>query len=155
MPQVRVTEIKEIDINRDCVDNPVYLCWLNTLGVPSYWLFNNRIKMIQTAADGEYEKIAEDLEGSIGVSEFLSKTAEPSFIIGAEVPVVKMDGMQGLIQSPKVEMLMNTETWITDGGPIWQRVKLRVGSFLILNKSETFNRVQLEIVLTEINLQSE
>lgn len=157
MPNVRVTEQKFIDVDSECKDNPVYLQWWNTKGGPSYWLFHrNQTDLVNTSSAGEYIKNEPDMEYAIGGAEFLGKNADPSMLIGADVPISKMDGIKGLIISPKVLMLMNPETWTTDvGGPKWQRVKVQTGSFIVLKRTETRQRVELVLLLPEINVQSE
>jgi hypothetical protein len=152
----RITEIKTIDVNDECVDNPVYLKWLNTLGGFSQWLFGTmQTDIIQTSVDGEYmTNINDDLENSIGGNEYISKDAQPQLVIGANVPVSKMDGMKGLIMSPKVLMLSNPNTWQTDGAK-WIRVRVQTGSFIVLKTNETRNQVEMVLLLPKLNIQAE
>lgn len=151
-----ITEIKEIDINTECVDNPVYLKWLNTSGGFSQWLFGKmQTDIIQTSVDGEYvTNIDDDLENSIGGDEYISKNAQPQLVIGANVPVEKMDGMKGLLMSPKVLMLSNPDDWQTDG-PKWIRVRIQTGSFIVLKSNETRNVVEMVLLLPKLNIQAE
>jgi len=152
----RITEIKEIDVDATCVDNPIYLKWLNTSGGFSQWLFGRmQTDIIQTAVNGEYETlIDDDLENSIGAEEYMSKDAQPQMVIGANLPIDKMDGIKGMLMSPKVLMLTNPETWTTEGAK-WVRVRIQVGSFLILKTSETRSQIELVLLLPKINIQSE
>lgn len=151
----RITEIKEIDVNTECVDNPVYLKWLNTQGGYSQWLFGKRqTKIIQTAVDGEYISDVDDLENSIGGEEYMGTNVQPAMIIGADLPIEKMDGIKGLLMSPKVLMLMNPDTW-EDEGAIWQRVRIQRGSFVILYTDETRHKIEMTVYQPKINIQSE
>lgn len=150
-----LTEVKIIDIDNSCVDSPVYLKWLNVKGGYSQWLFGKRqTKLIQTAIDGEYVSNIEDLENSIGGEEFLGTDVQPAMIVGADVPVIKMDGIKGLLMSPKVLMLMNPDTWETEG-VIWQRVRIQRGSYIVLHSDETRNKIEFTIYQPKINIQAE
>ena len=150
-----LTEEKIIDIDNSCVDSPVYLKWLNTSGGYSQWLFGKKqTKLIQTAIDGEYIANTEDLENSIGGEEFMGTNVQPAMIVGADVPVIKMDGIKGLLMSPKVLMLMNPDTWETEG-VIWQRVRIQRGSYIVLYTDETRNKIEMTVYQPKINIQSE
>lgn len=155
MATIKVTEVKLIDVETECIDNAICLKWLNTSSSYSTWVFGRtNTKTIQTAADGEYNKNEPDLALAQGSAEYISKNSQPSIILGANMPKYKMDGMQGLIESPKVLMLMNNDTWATVGC-VWQRVKVRIGSFVIVRETETRMDVELVILTPEKNLQSE
>ena len=57
-----------------------------------------------------------------------------------------MDGMQSLFESPKVMMLMNPETWESDGA-IWQRVIVNTGTLLILKTRTSYLDVKFTLDL--------
>jgi hypothetical protein len=155
MAYQRITEIKRIKVDTECKDNPVYLAWLNTSGSYSYWLFEiNNTKQVQTEALGEFTKNIPDLATSVGNKEFLMKISQPAIIVGANVSRDDMDGLTGLINSPKVQMLMNPDTWAVDGA-VWQRVQIKPGSFVTGREVETRMDVELVILTAQTNIQAE
>lgn len=152
---VILTEIKIIDVEQGCVESPVYLKWLNTQGGYSSWLFGKRqTKVINVSIDGEYTANTEDLENSIGGDEYMGSISAPAMILGADLPASKMDGIQGMLQSPKVLMLMNPDTWQVEA-PVWQRVRIQRGSFITLYTDETRKGIEFTIFTPKINVQAE
>lgn len=155
MAYTRVTEKKRIRIETNCIENPICLSWHNSLGGRSIWVFGRQnTRAIQTQVEGQYKSYEEDLETSIGSDEYTGKKTTPSLIIGGVIPIESMDGIEGLIESGKVEMLMNAETWETEG-VVWQRVRVQPGSFIIKKASSKSKEIELVLLLPEINTPNE
>lgn len=152
-----ITEVKRIKVDSECKDNPIYLQWLNSSGGPSYWLFSRQnTQGITTAATGTYKAYEPDMEVALGGDEYTGKDVTPSIIIGANVAIEDMDGIKGLLMSGKVLMLMNPTTWTTDAsGPVWQRVRVQPGSYIIKKANDTRRDIEMVLLLPEINIQVE
>jgi hypothetical protein len=156
-----LTEKKRIKVDTTCKDFPMYLCWLNSLGGYSYWLFfKTHTETSKTKAQTGYSLNEADLATDIGTNDIVGKSAVHSFRIGARMLSEDMDGITGLFESPKVMLLMNPETWQTDsptGTPLprWQRTLVGTGSLVILKTSTAFLEVKLDIQMPRINTQKE
>jgi hypothetical protein len=158
---MRITEKKKIKIDHECKDFPIYLTWLNRLGGYSYWLFfkEHNIKT-KTKSENGYIQNIQDLETAISTNDITGKEAEHSISVGGRMKAEDMDGITGLYESPKVERLMNPDTWETDGpsggpAPLWQRVIIKSGSLTILKTGIDFLEVKMILDLPFINTQKE
>ena len=81
---LQLTESKEINVDDNCKNNPVYLCWLGKRGGINYWLFNKtQTKGKQITNAQEYAVNTSDLENEIAFSEFYNKDSVPQLILGA------------------------------------------------------------------------
>lgn len=150
----RVTEKKHIDIDHDCVKNPVYLNWLGTNSGRNYWLFKTvQTRGITVTVDGTYETYLTDIENAQGDVQDLGRGARPRLTIGAKVPIPKLLGLERVLYSINVLMLMNPGTWTTVG-PRWQIVRVVPGSFKLNDTDEKFHTIELTIELPAINIQS-
>ncbi len=130
-----ITERRAITISRDCYDNPVYLAWKGSEGGWNYWLFGGDQKVANdTGANGEFEKNIADLETADTKVGWLNKTSKPSMQIGANgIPVSNFEGIRGLMESVKVQMLVSSS-------PIkWQTVQVRPGSMSYQTKVNKFD----------------
>lgn len=135
-----ITERRAITISRDCYDNPVYLAWKGSEGGWNYWLFGGDQKVNNdTGANGEFEKNISDLETADTKVDWLNKTSKPSMQLGANgVPLSNLEGIRGLMESVKVQMLVSTS-------PIkWQTVQVRPGS---LSYQTKFNKFDVDLVI--------
>lgn len=156
----RVTEKKSIDIDHSCVSNPVFLNWLNTKSGRDVWLFKSvQTRGINITVDGTYETYQTDIENSQGDVQDLGRNARPRLTIGARVPVSKLFGIERMLYSINVLMLMNPGTWKTSGPggtpkPIWQIVRVVPGTFKLNDTDEKFHTIELTIELPSINIQS-
>lgn len=152
---MRLTEKKRIKIDSECRDYPIYLCWINSLGGVSYWLFSKQhTESTKTRAGTTYVKNISDLETAKGNLDIVGKDSVHSFKVGARLKEEDMDGITGLYESPKVMRLMNPETWQTDGCK-WQNVLIKTGSLLILNTGTAFIDVKFDIQMPFIYTQKE
>ena len=158
---MRITEKKKIKIDHECKDFPIYLTWLNPLGGYSYWLFfKEHTEKTNTKAENKYIINIDDLENAIGTNDITGKQAVHSILVGGRMKAEDMDGLTGLYESPKVERLMNPETWETDGPgatplPIWQRVIIKPGSITILKTGIEFLEIKMNLELPFVNTQKE
>ena len=158
---MQITEKKNIKIDHECKDFPIYLTWLNRLGGYSYWLFfKEHTEKTKTKTENKYIKSIADLENAIGTNDITGKFSGHSILIGARIKAEDQNGITGLYESPKVLRLMNPETWETDSpagdpAPRWQRVIIKAGSITILKTGIDFLEVKMTLELPFINTQKE
>lgn len=156
----RVTEKKHIDIDHSCVSNPVYLNWQGTNGGRNYWLFKTvQTRGLNVTVEGTFEVYQTDIENAQGDVQDLERTARPRLTIGAKVPISKLLGLEKVLYSINVLMLMNPGTWETAGPggtpkPIWQIVRVVPGTFKLNDTDEKFHTLELTIELPAINIQA-
>ena len=158
----RITEIKNLKVFDQCVKNPVYIQWRGTNGGINYWLFHHvQTELLDTELNGEFAPYIDDLENATGTAVVMGKNATPGLIIGATVDAEDITqgvnpslppGLKGLIMSTDVKMLMNVETWATEG-PKWMDVKVQPGSFKILETTSNKANIELTLVLPSIYTQ--
>lgn len=142
-----ITEIKTIKIDHECKDFPIYLTWLNGLGGYDSWLFFKEHSVsTRTKVSNKYTLNITDLETAIGTNDITGKNIEPQMKIGGRMLAEDMDGIKSLYESPKVMMLMNPDTWETDGAT-WQRVIVKTGSLLTLKTRTPYLEVKLTLEL--------
>ena len=156
-----LTEKKKIKFDHECKDFPIYLNWLNRLGGYSYWLFfKEHTEKTSTSVENKYIKSIKDLENARATNDITGKKATHTILVGCRCKAEDIDGLTGLYESPKVERLMNPETWETDGPtggilPIWQRVIVKPGSITILKTGIDFLEIKMTLELPFINTQKE
>lgn len=150
-----ITELKNIKISRECVDNPIFLNWINKQGGHSYWLFNRMNSNFTKTTNGNfYEKFVSDLENTQINFGMVDKKVQHTIKVGANVDVTDMDGIRGLFESPKILMLTNPTTWTVDGAK-WQSVAIDDGTLLYFKtKTQRFD-IEFDIILPMIYTQSE
>ena len=142
-----ITEKKNIKIDHECKDFPIYLTWLNGVGGYDSWLFFKEHSItIKTKITSKYTSNITDLETAIGTNDITGKDIAPQMNIGGRIEEEDMDGMQSLFESPKVMMLMNPDTWESDGA-IWQRVIVRTGTLLIFKTRTSYLEVKFTLEL--------
>lgn len=152
MPDI-VTEKKTIKIDRDCVGYPVFLSWLNTLGGREHWLFNKvNVKQIDTSEGGTFNVTTELLEDSRGATLELTNYANSVIIVNSLVDVEDIEGLKSVLYSPAVEMLLNPNTWQTEGAK-WLNVRINKGTFKLYQSDQVRNIFEIQIELPEINIQ--
>ena len=159
-----ITEEITIKIDCSCKTNPVYLQWRGTNGGINYWLFHTVQAIVETAAvNSEFFPFVEDLQNAYSNQEVLGKDSQPQMIVGgyfdiedlgASVNPSSAPGLKGLIRSIDVAMLMNSDTWETDG-PQWMRVKVAPGTFKILDTNQTKAQVEFTLLMPTINIQGQ
>ncbi|RCH53940.1 hypothetical protein DJ568_15485 [Mucilaginibacter hurinus] len=144
-----VTETKEFLVDGSCRKNPVYLCWLNTLGGWDYWLFDSSQKVDIGISDVKtFDKYIEDYERADVLTETVSKTARTKITLGANsVLISEIEALKGIMYSPKVLLL-------TGQGPVkWMTVQVDSGSFDYETKHNVAD-IELSIMLPVLNIQT-
>jgi len=150
-----LTEIKTVKINDGCTANPVYLCWLNSLGKFDYWLFSRGYdEQIKTAIETPYSMNIEDLETALGSNGITSKSVANTIDVFGSVALEDLNGIASLFKSPKVQMLANPTTWQIDGVK-WKDVIVSSGSMVMFKTKKSFYDIKFTINLPEINVQAE
>lgn len=150
-----VSEHKIIKLKNSCINDPIYLSWLNRFGGTSYWLFgklNNYIT--KTKEVGYFERYVSDLETTQGNDGIISKTNEKTITVGAFVEESDMDGLRSLFESPKVKMLTNPTTWTTEGAK-WHDVRIDTGSFIYKRTNKQNFEIEMDIILPKQYVISE
>ena len=153
---MRVTEIKKVRFNDDCVDNPVFLSWLNQFGVWQYWLFS-KTQIIEFISGREtlFENPVTDLETAESFIEVLTLQAGMGMILGAtNLDRNDIEYVKTILFSTKVQWLTNPEDWQTEG-PKWMTVRLGRGTFPLIETGEPRADIQLNILFPRINTQSQ
>jgi len=151
---IALSETKTVVVDPVCVDNPVFLCWLNPLGGFDYWLFHTAqdISMI-VGGEKTFEQYISDIAAATSRTEVLKKEARDEYLIGAEqLTVAQMEGIKYLFSSPKVMMFVEYDT---DGSPVWKGVRVNSGSFLVEKTDENKIDVTFKISLPERYLQTQ
>lgn len=146
-----LTERRRIKIGDECYENPVYLRWKATEGGWGYWLFKydyKRMNDVKTIAN--YFLFEEDIELSDGDEEVLRKESNPSITVGEMgIDKIHYDGFVTLMESPRVQLLVNPLTWQTDdGGAKWMTVFLKTTNINSQTKYGTFD-VELTIEMQQ------
>lgn len=151
----RVTEKKRIKIDHSCAtDNPVYLNWLGGAGGRNYWLFKLRQQYgLNVNVLGTFSPYLKDIENAQGTTYDTGREAFPRLTVGAVVDREDAEGIQTVLYSPNVLMLMNPDTWQVEGVK-WQIVRVVPGSFKLWETDQTRVELEFTIELVEINVQS-
>lgn len=150
-----------IDYDSTCYDAPVYLCWLNNLGGWDYWLFHtyytDNLDINQTSIMRKY---ISDYENENTQKDIVSRNPDPFLRVGADnLTNQQIEGLKGLLSSPKVMMLTNKDEWFNSVGsspyvaPKWITVIVRDGSFEFPKSIVEHASIELEIELPTLNVQ--
>ncbi len=144
-----LTEIITIDIAEGCGDNPIFLCWLNTLGGFDVWLFNKfQEQNVKTSIENSFSSNVSELETALGIANITGKSSGETIEVGSSISINKIDGIKSLYESTSVFMLTNPLTWETDGAK-WKRVIVQTGSLMIFKTNKSFYDIKLTLVLPE------
>ncbi len=149
----RVTEKKRVKISHACVDYPVFLNWLGVSGGRNYWLFGLRQERTkQVEVKGVAEPSLRDIENAKGYIFETGREVQPRLTVGAVVDAEDAEGIFKVLDSPHVLMLMNPDTWQTDG-PIWQIVRPLAGSYKEGFTDDTRKNIEFTIEIPTLNIQ--
>lgn len=144
-----LTEIITVKVKEGCGDNPVFLCWLNTLGGFDYWLFNKfQEQNLKTSFESSFSSNVSDLETALGVANITGKSSGENIEVGSSIALEDIDGIKSLYESTSVFMLTNPTTWTTDGCK-WKRVIVQTGSLMVFKTNKSFYDIKLTLVLPE------
>lgn len=148
-----VTEIKTVKYDTKCKQNPVFITWLNTLGGWENWLFDTTfVEGLTTSRNETFESYIQNIEEAEGKTSDIQMSATPSIKVYAIVPNEDMKGFKTILYSLSCKMLLNPESWQTDGLK-WRTVRPQAGSFQVLDARQTETTVQITFDLPYINTQ--
>jgi hypothetical protein len=140
-----LTETKQIKIHNECIQNPVCLSWLNTLGGREHWVFGyNQSHGLDTSQGATFEPYINDLQEARSNIFDLEKFAQPTMTLNAVVDIEDIEGLKTILYSICVEMLVNGN---------WIGVRPQVGSFFIRETRDTNAEIEFTIDLPYINIQ--
>jgi len=152
MAVFRVTEIKDVKIDRDCKKSPVFISWTNTAGGREHWLFSGvQTHGLTTSDGGHFEPYKSDIENSRGQIKDVTLGAVPLLICSAYLDIEDIEGLKTVTYSPNVEMLMNPLTWSSSVPPVWQIIRPVVGSFKIRDTDMIKANIEVTFLLPYIN----
>lgn len=131
-----ISETIYIRLNDGCVNNPIYLAWLNPTGAFDYWLFSKAQDHLDKIDNEQvFEGYTEDLADMQARESTLSKDSQEEIIIGADqLTHGQAEGLRHMLASPLVLRFMgyDEDTLL----PKWQRVGVKTGSFTIYKTDE-------------------
>ena len=141
-----LTETKQIKINQTCLERPLAVSWLNTLGGREHWVFSyNQIHTLDTQSGATYQPNIDNLETARTNIFDLQKFAQPKISVGANVDVEDIEGLKTILYSICVE-IQTAQGWIG--------VRPETGSFKILETKDTKATIEMTFVLPDINIQT-
>jgi hypothetical protein len=146
LKQGELTETKQIKINQTCLERPLAVSWLNTLGGREHWVFSyNQIHTLDTQSGATYQPNIDNLETARTNIFDLQKFAQPKISVGANVDIEDIEGLKTILYSICVE-IQTAQGWIG--------VRPETGSFKILETKDTKATIEMTFVLPDINIQS-
>lgn len=149
-----ITETKTIKYDSNCKRNPVFVSWLNTIGGREHWLFDHtQIESLTTSRNGTFENYIQNLATARGKTKDFQMNASPQLTVFAWVDDEDVDGLMTLTYSLDVEMLLNPESWETDGLK-WMKIRPLPGTFQIRDKRKDTSLIEITFDLPYINTQS-
>lgn len=156
MATARLTEIKTVDIWQECVNNPVYLMWYDTLGGPCYWCFAYKQQRgLSTKEIGVFIPYIDDLETAEADTETLGMNVQPQLLVGATgLTTDQMYIIESLLSATRVLMLTNPDDWEADGCK-WQRVGVATGTYKTIRTDNARHNIELTLNLPRINTQTQ
>jgi len=141
-----LTETKQIKINQTCLERPLAVSWLNTLGGREHWVFSyNQIHTLDTQSGATYQPNIDNLETATSNIFDLQKFAQPKISVGANVDIEDIEGLKTILYSICVE-IQTAQGWIG--------VRPETGSFKILETKDTKATIEMTFILPDINIQT-
>jgi hypothetical protein len=120
----RATEIKTIKIVQPCSDGVVFLCWRNSKGGWSYWLFENKSEIeILSSQEASYQSEGDDLEVASRRTTYLQANQKKTISLGGVVDADDFEGIKTIYQSPNVLMLVDQTKLATETSRAWLAVR--------------------------------
>ena len=166
----QISETKTVLIGAACVENPVYLVWLNPDGAFDYFMFSfNQEDIYTTGKETQFEQYIENLDQSDGRVGTMTKEIQEEQVIAAEqISSDTIEGLKHALGSVKVYLFIGWGSGLfieadqgglvqTDGGdymkpdqggvyPVWQVVIVKTGSFPLKSTFDTMGRIELTIL---------
>lgn len=138
-----VTEHKFVKIVQPCGKAPIYLCWRNSKGGFSYWLFENKQEVeYQSSQDGTFISEGDDLETSNRRTTLLQANQKKVLTLGAVVDLEDFEGIRTIYQSPNVLLLVDESKLATEPERAWIAVRPVPKS---LKHFTTVDKVEVEV----------
>lgn len=155
-PAIEPREIfnnKIIEVREQCEGDSIYLCWQNTKGGFSYWLFDNKSDTyqfkVQTRSGDEIQRPVEKLDETVVFNEVISKEAKDTIKIGDDnLTEDQVNGIKKIFSSPRVLLLISPPA---ERPPRWISVNVRDTTFTHLKRNAS---IEFEIELPIRFLQS-
>lgn len=148
------SKIQQVKINSECNNNGVYLNWLGTNGSRNFWLFD-RVQTItlDSESTGDFEPFVQDLATQQGDVFDIGRTRRNKIVLTTYCKIEDVKGIASLLANINTLMLVNPETWTTEG-IIWEAVRIQTGSYTLYNTNETHTNLTLTIERVATNIQS-
>jgi hypothetical protein len=148
------SEVKRVKIDHDCRRNGVYLNWLGTDGSRNFWLFD-RVQTItmDSESTGDFEPFVRNLGTQQGDVLDIGRTRRNKIVLTTYCTIEDAKGIASLLANINTLMLVNPETWETDG-VIWESVRVQTGSYSLYNTNETHTNITITIERVGTNIQS-
>ena len=144
----KITESKFVDIERCVPANPIALYWLNKLGGWDMWVFGlTQTKGLQVKGGETFEQFIEDLADANKRAQWITKRSTPQIVMGySNVPTDKVLGIQGVLDSPRVLMLVSE---MSVRPPVFLHVMVEDGDFKTIETESEYHDLELTVSLPE------
>ena len=143
-----------VDFNTECHKSPIYLNWLDTTGGRAFWLFDRvQTVVVDTAVGDTFEPLVSNLKEQQGDVFEVERFAGNKLVLTTYTTIEKAKGIKSMLYSLNVLMLVNPDTWETDG-VVWEAVRPLAGSYQLYNTNETHTSLTVTIELMATNIQS-
>jgi len=138
-----------------CYDNPIYLCWLNTYGGFSYWLFHTTQEIKHEVFDQkEILHAVEDWASARTQEDVFEINARDKLVLGAQnITSDQLEGIKNMLHSPRVMLLLNAATFAEGDIPDWLTVSIQSGTFSFGSTGDSRHKVEFTIRKPRINIQ--
>lgn len=143
-----LTESLQVNVNQNCIKNPLYLRWLNQLGGWNSWLFHgNYFEKNQVSESEIFEKSVEDISLVQGTIEYLKRNSNNRYLVGSET-LTENDKrlVLSIARSRKVELYNLTDN-------TWLDVLVAPDTFDVFEFRESRTSIKLELMLSPLYLQ--
>jgi len=132
--------------------NPLYLRWSNQLGNYNYWCFSyNQEYSKQTGNAVLMERYVEELATASSKKKKVSQQAIQKVKFGAsDLNDDDIQLVESIIDSVKVEMLMNITDW--SSGALWQEVVVETGNYGGHDTNASYHGFEAIMELPQLNL---
>lgn len=139
-----ISEVLRFKVEDAC-NNPVYLCWLNTLGGWEQWLFTGSQNVeLDVSGDSKFMENFTYSDETTNPLVTLKKQAGKRMRLGANALTTnEKESIMELLYSPAVYIVDSSLT-------IESRVNISTGSFTVKKTSSNLHDIEFEIVLPAI-----
>ena len=148
--QYAITEVKNVVIDNNCKNYPVYLMWKNSLGGWDFWLFDKVNETNISARQGDtFEQYIEDVEIANSREKIIQASGVKTLTVGDVVDVEFIQGLSEIERSPAVYILYNPSK-LSGANPerAWLGVQLSPKGFKYRSNAQRAN-VEITIVFPD------